>query len=86
MRSPRTYWLWSIALLPFVNVRGELAYAAGAIAHVYAAALRYASAFGAVPGRVVDLPTMKVALGAGEYLYRSLEVPPDSLPWFALAP
>jgi len=79
-------WLAHRNFAPFVNVRGELAYAAGTIAHVYAAALRYASAIGAVRGRVVDVPTMKVALGAGEYLYRSLEVPPDSLPWFALAP
>lgn len=68
---------------PFLTIQGELKFAAGAIAHALATALRYAAAFGAVLRRPVDTDVMKVALGCSEYVYRSLEVPPDSLPWFS---
>lgn len=69
---------------PFLTVRGQLVYGAGAITHAFATSLRYAAALGAVLHRPVDRDVMKVALGAAEYVYRSLEIPPDALPWFGL--
>lgn len=70
---------------PFLTIRGELKFASGAVVHTFATALRYAAAFGAVLRRPVDRDVMKVALGCAEYVYRSLEIPPDSLPWFGIA-
>ena len=67
---------------PFLSVKGELRFAAGSIAHTFATSLRYAAAFGAVLGREVDRDVMKAALGASEYVYRCLDIPPESLPWF----
>ena len=67
---------------PFLPVQGEMFRAADSIVHAFATALRYAAAFGAVLQRPVDRDMMKVALGAGEYLYRSLKFPSASLPWF----
>ncbi len=69
---------------PFLSIQGELKYAAGAIVHTFATSLRYAAALGAVLRRPVDREVMKAALGAAEYFYRSLEIPPDSLPWFGI--
>jgi len=69
---------------PFLTIRGELKFAAGAIVHAFATSLRYAAAIGAVLRRPVDPAVFKVALGCGEYVYRSLEIPPDSLPWFGV--
>jgi Fe-S-cluster containining protein len=69
---------------PFLTIGGELRFAAGAIVHSFATALRFAAAYGAVRGALVDRSVMKAALGAGEYLYRSLEIPPDSLPWYGV--
>jgi hypothetical protein len=69
---------------PFLTIQGELKFASGAVVHAFATSLRYASAFGAVFRRPVDRDLMKVALGVGEYVYRSLEIPPNSLPWFGI--
>jgi hypothetical protein len=70
---------------PFLTIDGELKFAAGAITHAFATSLRYAAAFGAVLRRPVDRDVTKAALGSAEYVYRWLEIPPDSLPWFGLA-
>ena len=51
-----------------------------------ATSLRYAAALGAVLGREVDRDVMKAALGASEYVYRCLDIPPESLPWFGFDP
>jgi hypothetical protein len=69
---------------PFLNVKGELKFAAGAIVHAFATALRYACGLAGVLQRPVDLDPMKTAIGASEYLYRSLEIPPESLPWYGV--
>lgn len=70
---------------PFLTIQGELHFAAGIVAHLVATALRYAAAFAAVLRRPVDTAVMKAALGASEYVHRSLEIAPHSLPWFGLS-
>ena len=70
---------------PFLTIQGELHFSAGAIVHTFATALRYAAAFGAVLRRPVDRDIMKAALGTAEFVYRSLEIPPQSLPWYGLS-
>lgn len=70
---------------PFVKQRGELREAADAIVHLYATALRIASALGATLRKPVDRSIFKVALGASEFFYRSLHLPHPSLPWYASA-
>jgi hypothetical protein len=57
--------------------------AADRIVHLYATSLRLAAAMGAVLQRPVDRDLYKAALGASEFLYRSLDLPRDTLPWFA---
>lgn len=70
---------------PFLQIRGKLEFASGAIVHAFATSLRFAAALGAVFRRPVDREIMKVALGSAEYTYRSLEIPPDSLPWWGIS-
>jgi Fe-S-cluster containining protein len=70
---------------PFLTIQRKLHFAAGAIVHIYATALRYAAAYGAVLRRPVDTDIMKAAIGTAEYVYRSLEIAPESLPWFGLS-
>jgi Fe-S-cluster containining protein len=69
---------------PFFVIQRRLHFAAGALVHVLATALRFAAAFEAVLERPVDQDVMKAALGTAEYVYRSLEIAPESLPWFDL--
>jgi hypothetical protein len=70
---------------PFLTIQRKLHFAAGAIVHIHATALRYAAAYGAVLRRQVDRDILKAALGTAEYVYRSLEITPASLPWFGLS-
>jgi hypothetical protein len=70
---------------PFFVIQGRLHFAAGGIVHIFGTALRFAAAFAAVLRRPVDVPIMKTALGTSEYVYRSLEIDPRSLPWFGLS-
>ena len=70
---------------PFAKEKGELRRAADGIAHLYGTALRYAAALGATLERPVDRALFKVALGASESFYRSVNLPRQSLPWFASA-
>jgi len=67
---------------PYAAPRGDLRSAIGRNTHVFATALRYASALGAVLERPVDVPVMKVAIGAAEYFYRSKQIPVENMPWF----
>jgi Fe-S-cluster containining protein len=76
-------WLAHRFGTPMVKARAELRAAADSILHLYGAALRYASALGAIQQKPVDRATFKVAIGVAEYFYRSLNLPKDSLPWFA---
>lgn len=70
---------------PFLTIQSRLHFAAGAIVHIFATAQRYAAAFGAVLRRPVDRDIFKAALGCAEYVYRALEIRPDTLPWFELS-
>jgi Fe-S-cluster containining protein len=70
---------------PFLTIQGELHFAAGTVAHLTATALRYAAAFAAVLRRPVDVAILKAALGTSEYVHRSLEIAPASLPWFGIS-
>jgi Fe-S-cluster containining protein len=70
---------------PMVKGRGELREAADSIVQVYATSLRYAAALGAALERPVDRDLYKVAIGAAEFFYRSLNLPREALPWFAAA-
>ena len=76
-------WLAHRFGTPMTKARAELRGAADSIVQVYGTALRYAAALGAAQGRPVDRATFKVALGAAESFYRSLNLPRDALPWFA---
>jgi hypothetical protein len=78
-------WLAHRFAAPFTKERGELKQAADVIAHLYATSLRFASALSALLERPTDRAIYKVALGASEFFYRSLNLPRQSLPWFASA-
>ncbi len=66
-----------------VKGRGELREAADSIVHLYGTSLRIAAAMGAVLRKPVDREIYKAAIGASEFFYRSLNLPRESLPWFA---
>ena len=70
---------------PMVKGRGDLREACDSMVHLYGTALRFAAAFGAVLQRPVDRDLFKVAMGASEFFYRSLNLPREALPWFAAA-
>lgn len=76
-------WLAHRFSMPMAKSRGELREGADGIVHLYALSLRMAAAFGETLRRPVDRALYKVAIGAAEYLYRSLNLPRDVLPWFA---
>ena len=63
----------------------ELREAADSIVQLYGTSLRLAAAYGAVLQRPVDRSIYKAAIGTAEFLYRSLRLPRDALPWFASA-
>jgi hypothetical protein len=68
-----------------VKGRGELREAADSIVQLYGTSLRIAAAMGAVLRKPVDREIYKAAIGASEFFYRSLNLPRESLPWFAAA-
>ena len=76
-------WLAHRFSMPMVKSRGELREGADGIVHLYAMSLRMAAAFGETLQRPVDRTLYKVAIGAAEYLYRSMNLPRDAMPWFA---
>jgi len=60
----------------------QLSFTYGTVAHSLATAVRYAVGLARWLGRPVDRTLFKVALGASEYLYRTLRLPTSSMPWF----
>ena len=83
LRPLTSRWLAHRFGTPMVAVGGELRAAADRIVHLYATSLRLAAAMGAVLPRPVDRDLYKAAIGASEFFYRSLDLPRDTLPWFA---
>ncbi len=79
-------WLAHRYGTPMTKGRAELRVGADVIVHLYGTALRFAAALGALQQKPVDVNTFKVALGAAEHVHRSLNLPHDTLPWFASAP
>ena len=69
---------------PHLKIDGELHFAPGAVSHLFATSLRYASALASVMGRPADRATTKVALGAAEFVHRWLELSPGALVLFGL--
>lgn len=70
----------------YLSQEGEVRQSADTIAFTYATALRVAGALGELAGRVVDRPLFQVALGASESAWRSVELTPDQVPWYAGRP
>lgn len=60
----------------------QLTFTYGTLAHALATAFRYAAGLARWLDRPVDRAVLKVALGASEYVYRTLRLPPSSMPWF----
>jgi hypothetical protein len=77
-------WLAHRFATPMVKGGGDLREAADCIVHLYGTSLRIASAMGAVLRRPVDRALYKAAIGASEFFYRSLNLPRESLPSFAV--
>lgn len=71
-------------LSPFLTIDGVPKFAARAVPWFVATALRYAWALSKALQRPIDRDVLKVALGCSEYVYRSLEIAPDSLTWFGI--
>jgi Fe-S-cluster containining protein len=83
LRPLAARWLAHRFGTPMIKGRGELREAADSIVHLYATSLRLAAAMGAVLQRPVDRNLYKAAIGASEFFYRSLNLPRETLPWFA---
>jgi len=83
LRPLASRWLAHRFGTPMVKGRGELREAADSIVHLYGTSLRIAAAMGAVLRKPVDREIYKAAIGASEFFYRSLNLPRESLPWFA---
>jgi Fe-S-cluster containining protein len=83
LRPLASRWLAHRFATPMVKGRGELREAADSIVHLYGTSLRIAAAMGAVLRKPVDREIYKAAIGASEFFYRSLNLPRESLPWFA---
>ncbi len=63
-------------------VTQQLSFTWGTINHSVATALRIATALARWLQRPLDRPLLKMGIGAAEYLYRSIIVPADAMPWF----
>jgi hypothetical protein len=83
LRPLAARWLAHRFATPMVKGRGDLREAADCIVHIYGTSLRFAAAIGATLQQPVDRTLYKVALGAAEFFYRSLNLPREALPWFA---
>jgi hypothetical protein len=83
LRPLTVRWLAHRFGTPMLKGRGELREAADSIVHLYGTSLRIAAAMGAVLKRPVDRELYKAAIGASEFFFRSLNLPRESLPWFA---
>ena len=76
-------WLAHRFGTPMIKGRGELRNAADDIAQLYGTSLRYAAAIAATLEVPVDRALYKVAIGAAEFFFRSLNLPREALPSFA---
>ena len=85
LRPLASRWLAHRFGTPMIAGHGQLREASDSIVHLYGTSLRLAAAMGAVLQRPVDRHLYKAAIGAAEYLYRTLEMPREALPWFAAA-
>ncbi len=85
LRPLASRWLAHRFATPMVKGQGELREAADCVVHMYGTSLRFAAAMGAVLQKPVDREIYKAAIGASEFFYRSLNLPRESLPWFAAA-
>ncbi|MBS2020892.1 MAG: hypothetical protein JST92_00655 [Deltaproteobacteria bacterium] len=83
LRPLQARWLAHRFGAPMTKGRAELRRAADEIVHCFATSLRFAAAMGATLQRPVDRDLYKAAIGAAEYVYRSLHLPRQALPWFA---
>ena len=83
LRPLQARWMAHRFGTPMVKGRGDLREAADSMVHLYGTSLRLAAAMGAVLQRPVDREMYKAAIGAAEFFYRSLNLPRESLPWFA---
>jgi hypothetical protein len=78
-------WLAHRFGTPMTKGKAELRAGADVIVQVYGTTLRIAAALGALQQKPVDVHTFKAALGAAEHFHRSLNLPRETLPWFAAA-
>jgi len=78
-------WMAHHFATPMIEARGELRESCDAIVRLYATSLRYAGAFAEALDAPLDRSLYKVAIGAAEFFYRSLNLPREVLPWFAAA-
>jgi len=62
----------------------DLGFTYGTINHSLATTFRLVVGLSRWLGRPVDRALLKVAVGATEYLYRSVRIPPSAMPWFGL--
>jgi len=61
---------------------GEVVLTMGRVTHLLATALRYAAAFCARRGEILDLATLKAALGAASFVHHNDHLVAHSLVWF----
>lgn len=62
----------------------ELEFRYGNVVHTFATVIRYATGLARWFGRPVDRPIIKAGIAASEFLFRSIMIPADSMPWFDL--
>ena len=67
----------------YVNQEGELREGADTVGLLFGLVLRYSAALAFALSRPVDSNIAQAAIAAAEYFYRSLQFPPEALPWFA---
>ncbi|HEX4382282.1 MAG TPA: hypothetical protein VH083_05020 [Myxococcales bacterium] len=77
-------WLAHRFSTPMVKGRSNLRAACDDIVMLYGTSLRFAAAFGEALQRPVDRDLYKAAIGSAEFFYRSLNLPRDALPAFAM--
>ncbi len=66
------------------RVGHQVGFTYGTVAQALAIGFRYSVGLARWLGRPVDRATLKVGVGASEYLFRTLDLPPVGMPWFGL--
>jgi Fe-S-cluster containining protein len=77
-------WLAHRFSTPMAKGRTNLKAACDDIVMLYGTSLRFAAAFGETLQRPVDRDLYKAAIGSAEFFYRSLNLPREALPGFAI--